>query len=81
MNNLKLLIVEGNTKKENLSFKEAGCIPQSKNFEEQIKALVPNCEIDIVEPGDESGVNNISNLLKNVLKKKKKFLLLAGDFK
>ena len=63
MNNLKLLIVEGNTKKENLSFKEAGCIPQSKNFEEQIKSLAPDCEIDIVEPGDESGVNKIIDKL------------------
>jgi len=59
MNKLNLLIVEGNTKQENLNFKEAGCIPQSKNFEEQIKSLVPNCEMDIVEPGDESSVNKV----------------------
>ena len=59
MNKLNLLIVEGNTKKENLNFKEAGCIPQSKNFEEQIKSLAPDCEIDIVEPGDESGIHKV----------------------
>ena len=59
MSSLELLIVEGNTRKENLNFKEAGCVPQSKNFEEQIKSIIPNCKIDIVEPGDEIGVNKI----------------------
>ena len=32
MYNLKLLIVEGNTKEENSNFSKAGCVSQSENF-------------------------------------------------
>ena len=34
---LKLLIVEGNTEKENLNFNNAGCVSQSENFSESIR--------------------------------------------
>jgi hypothetical protein len=50
MSTLKLLIVEGNTKKENFNFSEAGCVSQSENFRQHIKKLEPNCEVDITEP-------------------------------
>ena len=53
MDKLKLLIVEGNTKEENLNFNNAGCVPQSENFEQHIKSLEPNSEIDIVELGND----------------------------
>ena len=39
MNTLKLLIVEGNTREENLNFNNAGCVPQSENFKQHIKSL------------------------------------------
>ena len=41
MNKLKLLIVEGNTKEENLNFNNAGCVPQSENFKQHIEKLQP----------------------------------------
>ena len=56
MNKLKLLIVEGNTKEENINFNDAGCVPQSENFKLHIKKFYPNCEVDIVEPGNDESV-------------------------
>ena len=53
MNNLKLLIIEGNTKEENSNFKQAGCCPQSENFSQHIKIHEPKSEIDIIEPADD----------------------------
>ena len=64
MQNLKLLIVEGNTKQDNSDFKKAGCVPQSINFSEHVKMLNPNCEIDIVEPCDDQSVFTIIPFLK-----------------
>ena len=64
MNKLNLLIVEGNTKEENINFNKAGCVPQSQNFESHIKNLQPDCEIDIIEPGNERAVSKILSSLK-----------------
>jgi len=64
MNKLKLLIVEGNTKEENLNFDNAGCVPQSQNFKLHISNLQPNCEIDIVEPGNDESISKILSSLK-----------------
>jgi len=61
---LKLLIVEGNTKEENSNFNKAGCVPQSENFKQHIKMFEPNCEINIVEPGDDSAISKIIASLK-----------------
>ena len=64
MSILKLLIVEGNTKEENSNFNKAGCVPQSENFKQHVKMFEPNCEIDIVEPGDDSTISKIIDSLK-----------------
>jgi len=64
MDKLKLLIVEGNTKEENLNFNCAGCVPQSENFKQHVKMFEPNCEINIVEPGDDSTISKIIASLK-----------------
>ena len=64
MNNLKLLIVEGNTNEENINFDLAGCIPQSENFSLHVKKIEPHCEIDIVAPGDEESISKIILSLK-----------------
>ena len=64
MNNLKLLIVEGNTKEENINFNQAGCVTQSQNFKLHVKKLQPNCEIQIVEPGNQNSVSKILPSLK-----------------
>jgi len=64
MDKLKLLIVEGNTKEENLNFNNAGCVPQSENFEQHIKSLEPNSEIDIVEPVNDNSISKIISSLK-----------------
>ena len=64
MNKLKLLIVEGNTKEENINFNDAGCVPQSQNFKKHIKKIKPNCEIDIVEPIDDNSISKIISSLK-----------------
>jgi len=61
---LKLLIVEGNTKEENSNFNNAGCVPQSENFKQHVKMFEPNCEINIVEPGDDSVISKIITSLK-----------------
>ena len=37
---LKLLIVEGNTKEENINFNNAGCLPQSQNFKKHIQKII-----------------------------------------
>ena len=59
MNKLKLLIVEGNTKEENINFNNAGCVPQSQNFKLHVNQIKQNCEIDIVEPGNDKSVLKI----------------------
>ena len=59
MNKLKLLIVEGNTKEENVNFGNAGCVPQSQNFKLHVNKIKQNCEIDIVEPGNDESVSKI----------------------
>jgi len=64
MHNLKLLIVEGNTNEENINFDAAGCIPQSENFKLHLRKLEPNCEIDIVSPGDDHSISKIISSLK-----------------
>ena len=64
MSILKLLIVEGNTKEENSNFNKAGCVSQSENFKQHVKMFEPNCEINIVEPGDDSAISKIIASLK-----------------
>jgi len=64
MNKLKLLIVEGNTNEENLNFGKAGCVPQSENFKLHVKKIEPDCEIDIVAPGDGHSIKKIILSLK-----------------
>ncbi len=64
MNKLQLLIVEGNTKEENINFNSAGCLTQSQNFKLHIEKLQPKCEIDIVEPGNDESVLKILSSLK-----------------
>jgi len=64
MDKLKLLIVEGNTKEENINFNNAGCVPQSQNFKLHIEKLEPNSEIDIVEPGNDNSILKIISSLK-----------------
>ena len=64
MSILKLLIVEGNTKEENSNFNKAGCVPQSENFKQHIKIFEPDCEVDIVEPGDDDSIAKIVLSLK-----------------
>ena len=64
MNKLKILIVEGNTNKENTNFEAAGCVPQSENFKLHVKKLEPNSEIEIVAPGDDQSIFQIVKSLK-----------------
>jgi len=64
MNKLNLLIVEGNTKEENVNFAKAGCVPQSQNFKKHIQKIEPNTEIDIVEPTDDNSIAKIISSLK-----------------
>ena len=64
MYKLKLLIVEGNTKEENINFNNAGCVPQSQNFKDHIHKLEPSSEIDIVEPLDDNSISKIISSLK-----------------
>ena len=64
MNKLKILIVEGNTNDENINFQVAGCVPQSENFKLHVKKLEPNCDIEIVSPGDDQSISTIINSLK-----------------
>ena len=62
---LNLLIIEGNTKEENINFNRAGCISQSENFSEHIKIHAPNSEIDIVEPcNDDECISKVISSLK-----------------
>ena len=65
MNKLKLLIVEGNTKEENVHFGNAGCVPQSQNFKMQIQKIKPYSEVDIVHPLDDGSIAKIFSSLKN----------------
>lgn len=64
MNKIKLLIVEGNTKEENINFNNAGCVPQSLNFKKHIQKIEPNSEIDTVEPIDDNSISKIISSLK-----------------
>jgi len=64
MYKLKLLIVEGNTNEENVNFDKAGCVPQSENFKLHVKKIEPDCEIDIVAPGDDDSIKKIILSLK-----------------
>ena len=64
MNKLKILVVEGNTKEEKVNFNQAGCVSQSENFSEHIKMHEPGCEVDIIEPADNSSMERIISSLK-----------------
>ena len=64
MYKLKILIVEGNTKEENINFDAAGCVPQSENFKSHVAKIEPNCDIDIVTPGDDQSIFKIISSLK-----------------
>ena len=64
MNNLNLLVVEGNNKEDTGNFLEAGCISQSENFIKHIKMIQPNCEIDMVEPADNSAISKAISAMK-----------------
>ena len=64
MSKLKILVVEGNTKEENVNFNQAGCVSQSENFSEHIKMHEPECEVDIIEPADSSSMERIISSLK-----------------
>ncbi len=64
MGKLKILVVEGNTKEENVNFDQAGCASQSENFSEHIKMHEPDCEVDIIEPADNSSMEKIISSLK-----------------
>ena len=64
MSKLNLLIVEGNTKEENINFNNAGCVPQSQNFKKHLQKIEPRSEIDIVEPIDDKSVSKIISSLK-----------------
>jgi len=64
MKKLNLLIVEGNTKEENVNFNNAGCVPQSQNFNKHLKKIEPNSVIDIVEPMDDNSISKIISSLK-----------------
>ena len=59
MDKLKILIVEGNTNQENSNFDAAGCIPQSDNFKIHVKKIIPNCDINIVSPGNDDAVAKV----------------------
>ena len=62
---LKLLIIEGNTREENINFSRAGCISQSENFSEHIKIHAPTSKIDIVEPcNDDECISKVISSLK-----------------
>ena len=74
MTSLKLLVVEGNTKKENINFSSAGCVPQSQNFKKHIQKIESKSEIDIVEPIDD---NSISKIISNL--KKYDGIVLTGS--
>ena len=60
---LKILIVEGNTKEENLNFKKAGCVPQSENFKQHIVKIEPKASIDIIEPANDKSISKIIDSL------------------
>ena len=64
MSILKLLIVEGNTKEENLIFNSAGCVSQSENFKQHFRSIEPNSEIDIAEPLNDNSISKIISSLK-----------------
>jgi GMP synthase (glutamine-hydrolysing) len=64
MDKLKILIVEGNTNEENINFDAAGCIPQSENFKLHVQKIEPDCEIEIVSPGDDHSIYRIVESLK-----------------
>ena len=64
MDKLKILIVEGNTNEENVNFDAAGCVPQSENFKLHVQKLEPNCEVEIVSPGDDQSIFKIIKSLK-----------------
>ncbi len=59
MSKLRILVVEGNTKEENVNFNQAGCVSQSENFDEHIKMHEPECEVDMIEPADNSSMERI----------------------
>ena len=64
MSKLKILVVEGNTKEENVNFNQAGCVSQSENFSQHIKIHEPGCEIDVIEPADDVSMERIISSLK-----------------
>ena len=57
MENLNILIVEGNTHEENLKFQKLSNQPQSFNFRNSILKYFPSAVIDIVTPSTKHEVS------------------------
>ena len=69
MNNLKLLIVEGNIKKDTELFIKAAGSSVSENLKKLILILEPKATIKIIHPGNDIEVSNTTKNLLNFTKK------------
>ena len=59
MNNLNILIVEGNLEEENKNFSDAGIQTHTESLKESLNFLSSNLHFDVVNPSSNNNINNI----------------------
>ena len=63
MNNLNILIVEGNVKEENKSFSDAGIQTHTESLKESLNILFNNLNYDVVNPSSDKDISQIKSKL------------------
>ena len=59
MNNLNILIVEGNLEEENKNFSDAGIQTHTESLKESLNLLSSNLHFDVVNPSSKNNINDI----------------------
>ena len=59
----KILIVEGNTAEENVSFTEAGIKTHTESLRESLKYISKDLIIDVVNPSSDNNINSFNDKL------------------
>ena len=65
MNNLNILVVEGNSREENQSFSKVGIKTHTESLKESLNYYVDNLSLDVVNPSSDENFDSIIEKLSN----------------
>jgi len=65
MDNLKILIVEGNLKEENQNFKKVGIPTHTESLKESLNFLSKDLSLEVVNPSSDKNIDLVINKLEN----------------